>query len=76
MPPAFLPQVELPDGTQTLCMMPAKFNKKLWVKRGGYLIINESQEAQQDRNTSITGTIAAVLYDDHIKALKRMSGVW
>lgn len=69
-------QVEYPDGKSTLCIMPAKFNKKLWVCRGGFVVIEESKEAQDDRNSRITGTIATVLYGDHIKVLRKMQGVW
>lgn len=42
------PQVEYPDGRTTLVLMPAKFNKWLWVRRGGYLIVDESEAAQAD----------------------------
>lgn len=69
-------QVEYPDGQQTLCIIPAKFNKKLWVRRGGYLIIDDSIEALEDESSRVTGTIVQVLYDDHVKELKRMPGVW
>lgn len=66
-------QVKLPDGQQTLCVLPAKFNKKLWVKRGGYLIIDH---AAADVQHSVSGTIAAVLYDKDIRHLRSMPGVW
>ncbi|GIL77429.1 hypothetical protein Vretifemale_6881 [Volvox reticuliferus] len=66
--------VEFPDGRQTLVLMPAKFNKKLWVKRGGYLLVEDSPAAGED--TKVTGTILSVLYDDHIKQLAKMPGVW
>jgi hypothetical protein len=56
--------------------MPARFNRKLWVRRGGYLLIEPSEAAAQDDGTRVTGTIAAVLYDDAVKALRRMPGVW
>lgn len=41
-------EVERADGARTLVLMPAKFNKKLWVRRGGYLVVDESEEAQAD----------------------------
>ena len=41
------PQVQYPDGRQTLCLMPARFNKKLWVRRGGFLIIEDAAEAAE-----------------------------
>lgn len=58
--------------------MPAKFNKKLWVRRGGYVIVEHihDQEGGGDPNTKVTGTIVAVLYEDHIKQLKKIEGVW
>eukprot|EP00879_Flechtneria_rotunda_P028248 GHRR01030340.1.p2 GENE.GHRR01030340.1~~GHRR01030340.1.p2 ORF type:complete len:108 (+),score=9.90 GHRR01030340.1:194-517(+) len=69
-------EVEYPHGTATLCIMPAKFKRKLWVRRGGYLIIEASPEAEQDSSSRVTGTICAVLYDEHIKQLRKMPGVW
>jgi probable RNA-binding protein EIF1AD len=69
-------QVEYPDGATTLCLMPAKFNRKLWVRRGGFLMIESSPEAEQDSGSRVTGTITAVLYDEHIKQLKKLPGVW
>lgn len=88
--------------------MPAKFNKKLWVKRGGFLLIEDSMglaaagAAAQGQGQAaaagaagaeegpgaaaavgggggapkVTGTILAVLYDDQIKQLMRLPGVW
>lgn len=52
-----------------------RFQKKLWVKNGGYLIIDKAEEAEVE-GSKITGTIAAVLYAGHIKQLKREPGVW
>ncbi|KAG2454993.1 hypothetical protein HYH02_000818 [Chlamydomonas schloesseri] len=67
-------EVEFPDGRQTLVLMPAKFNKKLWVKRGGFVMVEDSAQAEGD--TKVTGTIVSVLYDDQIKQLQKMDGVW
>lgn len=69
-------QVEYPDGRQTLVMMPAKFNKKLWVRRGGFLIVDNSAAAEADASTQVTGTIRTVLYSEHIKELLKLPGVW
>lgn len=30
-------------------MLPSKFNKTLWIKRGGYLLIEEGQGALQEQ---------------------------
>lgn len=66
-------QVKLAGGEQTLCMLPAKFNKKLWVKRGGYLVI---EHGCVDAGESVTGTIVSVLYDADVRHLKSLPGVW
>lgn len=68
-PPA---QVEFPDGRTALCLLPAKFHKKLWVKKGNYLVV----EGAAEEDTRVTGEISAVLFADHVKQLKRMPGVW
>ncbi len=65
-------QVEYPDGRTTLCLLPSKFHKKFWIKRGTFLII-EAAEGVEDR---ISGQIVGVLYEAHVKRLKRMEGVW
>ncbi|KAK9814192.1 hypothetical protein WJX72_001988 [[Myrmecia] bisecta] len=65
-------EVEYPDGHKTLSLLPARFNKKLWVKRGGYLII---QEGASDGGR-VTAEIVNVLYDKDVKEFKRQPGVW
>lgn len=69
-------EVEYPNGRQTLVIMPAKFNKMLWVRRGGFLIVEDSAAAEADTATQVTGTIRTVLYSEHIKELLKLPGVW
>ncbi len=64
-----------PNGRETLALLPARFNKKLWVRRGGYLIIEDSPEASADGG-AVTGSIITVLYEDQVKQLKKLPGVW
>ncbi len=33
-------EVQLPDGKEDLALMPSKFKKLIWVKRGDYLIVS------------------------------------
>ncbi|KAI3430572.1 hypothetical protein D9Q98_005165 [Chlorella vulgaris] len=66
-------EVAFPDGRTTLCLLPAKFHKKLWIKKGNYLIVTEDGAEADGR---VTGEILAVLFGDHVKQLKRMPGVW
>ncbi|PSC76350.1 RNA-binding EIF1AD [Micractinium conductrix] len=68
-------EVEFPDGRSTLCLLPAKFHKKLWICKGSYCIIEE-QAAAAEGERRVTGVIEAVLYADHVKQLRRMPGVW
>ena len=66
-------QAETADGRDLLCFLPAKFNKKLWIKRGGYIIVEEGDAGVEDK---VTATIVKVLYEPDVKALKKLSGVW
>lgn len=54
-------------------MLPQKFNKKLWIRKGGYVIVEEEEKAAAD--TKVTGLIITILYDEHIKQLKKR-GEW
>ncbi|GAB4820131.1 hypothetical protein N2152v2_007177 [Parachlorella kessleri] len=65
-------EVEYPDGRSTLCLLPAKFHKKLWIKKGSFLYI----EAVAEADSSVTGQIVRVLYEDDVKQLKKVPGVW
>lgn len=66
-------EAETADGRDLLCFLPAKFNKKLWIKRGGYIIVEEGDAGVEDK---VTATIVKVLYEPDVKALKKLSGVW
>lgn len=65
-------QVEFPDGKRTLCIIPAKFHKKLWIRNGSYLMV----EADRDIEAAVSGQVTRVLFDEHVKQLQRMPGVW
>lgn len=68
-------QVEYPDGRSTLCLLPAKFHKKVWVRKGSYLIVEDVPEAGGE-GSRVTGQIVTVLFPDHVKQLRKMPGVW
>ncbi|KAK2077849.1 hypothetical protein QBZ16_003717 [Prototheca wickerhamii] len=65
-------EVEFPDGKRTLCIIPAKFHKKLWIRNGSYLMV----EADRDIEAAVSGQVTRVLFDEHVKQLQRMPGVW
>ena len=66
-------QAETADGRDLLCFLPAKFNKKLWIKRGGYIIVEEGDTDVEDK---VTATIVKVLFEQDVKALRKIPGVW
>ena len=68
-------QVEFPNGRRTLAMLPARFNKKLWVRRGGYLIVDEAEDAAAGTG-AVSALIVSVLYADGVHALRKLPGVW
>ena len=65
-------QVEFPYGKRTLCIIPAKFHKKLWIRNGSYLMV----EADRNIEAAVSGQVTRVLFDEHVKQLQRMPGVW
>lgn len=62
-------EVELVDNKTALCLIPARFNKKLWIRRGGLLIVEKPIDEAAD--AKVTGTVVAVLYADHLKQLQK-----
>ena len=48
----------------------------LWVKRGGYLIVETGDGSGAQHDGAVTGTIVRVLYKDDIRTLKRRYDVW
>eukprot|EP01025_Chloroclados_australasicus_P017181 TRINITY_DN18744_c2_g1_i2.p2 TRINITY_DN18744_c2_g1~~TRINITY_DN18744_c2_g1_i2.p2 ORF type:complete len:171 (-),score=30.02 TRINITY_DN18744_c2_g1_i2:355-846(-) len=68
-------EVAYPDGSKSFCLLPTRFNKTFWIRRGGYLIISELDEQEQGGN-KIRGMVESVLYDQDIKQLKKMDGIW
>lgn len=64
-------EVAFASAQTTMVSLPSRFNKLLYVKRGGYLIVETSPEA----TGAVTGFVVAVLYDDDVKALRRQ-GDW
>ena len=65
--------MEFPDGRRTLAMLPARFNKKLWVRRGGFLVI---EEAVAEGASAVSALIVSVLYADGVRALRKLPDVW
>lgn len=67
--------VELPNGERTLMLLPAKFHRKIWIRKGSY-VIAELLADHENVGESVCGRIARVLMQDDVKYLKSMEGVW
>ncbi|KAF2070817.1 hypothetical protein CYY_007864 [Polysphondylium violaceum] len=65
-------EVQKPNGEQTLTIIPAKFNKILWIKNGSYAIIDKEDD---DPKSKIRSSIVNILSKDNIKELKK-SNQW
>lgn len=62
-------EVEFESGDTTLCMIPAKFNKKLWIRRGGLVIVEQTVKEATD--AKVTANVVAVLYAEHLKQFRK-----
>ena len=67
--------VELPNGERTLMLLPARFHRKIWIRKGSYVIV-EMLADHEHVDESVRGQIARVLMQDDVKHLKSMEGVW
>jgi len=70
-------EVEYPNKDRILCLLPAKFHKTIWVKRGNYLIVEPFTELlkTKDVQAKIKGRVVHVLLFDHVKQLQKTS-IW
>ena len=58
-----------------MVLLPAKFRKKMWIKRGGFLIIRAPPEAAAS-GARLAGEVERVLYEQEVSELKKIGGVW
>ena len=68
-------QVERPDKSTCMVLLPSRFHKKMWIKRGGFLIVRAPPEAAAS-GARLAGEVERVLYDQEVAKLKRTPGVW
>ncbi|KAI9787144.1 MAG: hypothetical protein M1839_003379 [Geoglossum umbratile] len=54
--------VELPSGKTLLVEMPSRFRNTIWVKRGGYVLIDTNSSG--DRDNKLNGDIVNVVRDE------------
>ncbi|MCJ1415999.1 hypothetical protein MMC32_002334 [Xylographa parallela] len=56
--------VELPSRTSLLVELPSRFRSTIWIKRGGFVLINTS--AFDDRENKLDGEILNVVRDEKL----------
>lgn len=65
-------EVEDSDGQRTLCLLPARFNKSLWIRKGGFVVVNKGEhEKALESGSKVTGIICHVLFGKQIRELKK-----
>jgi len=70
--------VELPDdGHHALVILPAKFHKKIWIRKGSFVIVKAIEDRiEDDGRRFFNGEIVRVLLKDDVKHLKSLESVW
>lgn len=61
-------------GFKTLALFPAKFHKSLWIKRGNYVLVEESdREKALEAGSKVTCVILQVLFEEQVRTLRKSS---
>jgi translation initiation factor IF-1 len=72
-------EVRQADGTMAVTMLPTRFRKLIWVKRGDYLIVSAGEGGEittsDGKKGAVTSIVESILYKDQIKSL-RAKGLW
>ncbi|TMW55101.1 hypothetical protein Poli38472_013863 [Pythium oligandrum] len=71
-------EVQHADASKSLTMLPTKFRKLIWVKRGDFLIVSGGDgdiTTSEGKKGAVTSIVEAILYKDQIKNL-RAKGLW
>ena len=71
-------EVRTDAGDEGIALLPTKYRKLIWIKRGDYLVVSEATGAIHTAGGgqgTVRFLIEAVLYPDAIKALQRL-GKW
>jgi probable RNA-binding protein EIF1AD len=64
--------VELPDGHTALVILPARFHKKIWIRKGSFVIVKAVRDEEEEGERFFTGEIVRVLLKDDVKYLKTL----
>jgi probable RNA-binding protein EIF1AD len=70
-------EAENAAGETTLCLLPAKFQKTIWIKTGTVVVVDEAdREKALEAGSKVTGTISRVLLEDQVRALRKSAAWW
>ncbi|KYQ93909.1 hypothetical protein DLAC_05314 [Tieghemostelium lacteum] len=67
-------EVQYPSGHCHLAMIPSKFNKIVWIKKGNYAIIDQIED-QSNISSGIQACVVNILNKDNIKDFQK-SNQW
>mmetsp|Transcript_37107 Transcript_37107/g.37783 ORF Transcript_37107/g.37783 Transcript_37107/m.37783 type:complete len:202 (+) Transcript_37107:166-771(+) len=68
-------EIENRYGDVELAMMPNKFKKLIWIKRGDFVILSSDSDTSGDSSSKVRFMIKNILNKDQIKNIKRI-GKW
>ncbi|KAL1553405.1 putative RNA-binding protein EIF1AD isoform X2 [Salvia divinorum] len=61
-------------GQHLLAIFPAKFQKSMWIKRGNFVVVDESgREEAIESGRKVAGILTQVLYHDQVRLLQKSS---
>ncbi|GFP86628.1 probable RNA-binding protein eif1ad [Phtheirospermum japonicum] len=61
-------------GEKLIAIFPAKFQKSMWIRRGNFVVIDESgREEAVESGRKVVGMVTQVLYHDQIRLLQKSS---
>ena len=65
--------MEKPDSSRTLCRIPSKFSKILWVRAGSFIVARGEEEAldESSHDAKVTGEMTRALYHTQMKEMRR-----
>jgi len=70
-------EAENAAGDSTLCLLPAKFQKTIWIKTGTIVVVDEAdREKAMEAGNKVTGTISRVLLENQVRALRKSVSWW
>ncbi|KAL8539397.1 hypothetical protein ACS0TY_001137 [Phlomoides rotata] len=61
-------------GKDLIAIFPAKFQKSMWIKRGNFVVVDESgREEAVESGRKVAGIVTQVLYHDQLRVLQKSS---